>query len=256
MPASLQPTDSAGHGRALARATASVGRPLIVSISGDGGYNDAINGVMEAGGQAVCAVMAGGNANDHSRSIRRLPLIEAIARSEVRRIDLLRLVVGEGPAAWSRYAHSYIGFGLTPAMAIGIEQGTKATFTELISVVCTFSGLTPFEIRRADGSRATFDSLVLANIPNIAKYGRLSEAEEPNDGMFEVIVLPHASKWRIALMTLRAVTVGLGAQQSVNRYEFITVDPIPLQIDGEIMQAKAATPVLVESAHQVLPTLG
>jgi diacylglycerol kinase (ATP) len=256
LPVSLQPTGSAGHGRVLARAAASAGRPLIVSVSGDGGYNDVINGAMEAGGRAVCAVMAGGNANDHRRSTGRLPLIEAIVRGEVRQIDLLRLQVGEGPAARSRYAHSYIGFGLTPAMAAGIEQGTKGTVTELVSVVRAFRGLTPFEIGRADGSRATFDSLVLANIAHIAKYGRLSEAGEPDDGLFEVIMLPHAGKWRIVLMALRAVTVGLGPQQSVSRYGFMTLDPLPLQIDGEIVQVGAATPVLVESAHRKLATLG
>ncbi|YCH09151.1 diacylglycerol/lipid kinase family protein [Arthrobacter sp. alpha11c] len=256
MPVSLRPTGFAGHGRQMAREMASPGRPLIVSVSGDGGYNEVINGVMDAGGNAVCAVMAGGNANDHRRSTRQMPLIEAIVAGEVRRIDLLRLQVGEGADAWTRYAHSYIGFGLTPAMAIGIAAGTKGALSELVSVARTLSSLTPLEIARADGARAKVDSLVLANIPYMAKYGRVSETGEPNDGLFEVIMLPHASKWRMALMTLRAVTIGLGVQQSLNRYEFITLDPIPLQIDGEIMQINAHTSVLVEAQHQVLATLG
>jgi diacylglycerol kinase (ATP) len=255
-PVALQPTESAGHARALARAAAG-GRPLIVSVSGDGGYNEVVNGVMETeGSQAVCAVLAGGNANDHRRSTRRLPLIEAIVRGEVRRIDLLRLTVGEGPAAWSHYAHSYIGFGLTPLMAIGIEQGNKGRLKELVSVVRTFTKLAPFEIARADGARATFDSLVLANIADMAKYGRISEAGEPDDGMFEVVTLPHAGTWRVGLMALRAATVGLGAQPSVSRYGFITIDPIPFQIDGEVMQIDADTPVLVECAPRALETLG
>ncbi|WP_426007358.1 diacylglycerol/lipid kinase family protein [Paenarthrobacter sp. NyZ202] len=256
IPVSLEPTGFAGHARALAREMASTGRPLIVSISGDGGYNEVINGVMDAGGNAVCAVMAGGNANDHRRSTSTMTLIEAIIGAEVRRLDLLELQIGEGPGAWSRYAHSYIGFGLTPAMATGIEEGTKGRLSELISVTRTVSRLRPIEIARTDGARATFDSLVLANIAHMAKYGRISEAGEPNDGMFEVIMLPHASKWRIALMTLRAVTIGLGPQQSVSRYEFLTLDPIPLQIDGEIMQINAHTSVLVEARQQALATLG
>ncbi|WP_308167016.1 MULTISPECIES: diacylglycerol kinase family protein [Arthrobacter] len=256
LPVSLQPTGFAGHGRVLACEMASAGRPLIVSISGDGGYNEVINGVMDAGGNAVCAVMAGGNANDHRRSTGQMPLIEAIVGGEVRRLDLLRLQIGEGTDAWSRYAHSYIGFGLTPAMATSIEEGTKGMLSELISVARTFSSLTPIEIARADGARARFDSLVLANIAHMAKYGKISETGEPNDGMFEVIMLPHARKWRIALMTLRAVTIGLGPQQSRSRYEFLTLDPIALQIDGEIMQIDAHTSVLVEAERQVLATLG
>lgn len=256
MPLSLEETAFAGHGRVLARETASSGRPLIVSVSGDGGYNEVVNGVMDAGGSAVCAVMAGGNANDHRRSTRQMPLIEAIAAGEVRRIDLLRLFVGEGPEAWSRYAHSYIGFGLTPAMAIGMKEGSKGSFRELVSVIRSFSGLRPVEIGRMDGARSSFDSLVLANIPHMAKYGRVSQTAESNDGRFEVIMLPHARKWRIVLMALRAVTIGLGAQQSVSRYEFVTLDPTPLQIDGEIMQIDANTSVLIEARYQALLTLG
>ncbi|WP_309926590.1 diacylglycerol kinase family protein [Arthrobacter sp. 1088] len=256
MPVSLQPTGFAGHARTLAREAASAGNPLIVSISGDGGYNEVINGVMDAGGNAVCAVMAGGNANDHRRSTRRMPLIDAIVAGEIRRIDLLQLQVGEGTTAWTRYAHSYIGFGLTSAMAIGLAAGTKGVLSELVSVARTMSSLTPLEITRADGAHATFDSLVLANIPYMAKYGKVSETGEPNDGMFEVITLPHASRWRIVLMTLRAVTIGLGVQQTINRYEFITLDPIPLQIDGEVMNINAHTTVLVQAQHQALATLG
>jgi hypothetical protein len=74
--------------------------------------------------------------------------------------------------------------------------------------------------------------------------------------MFEVILLPHAAKWRIALMALRAVTIGLGARASVTSYSFTSTGAIPLQIDGEVMEVRADTRVLVESVHQVLATLG
>lgn len=257
VPVQVRHTDSAGHARELARAAAEDGRPLIVSVSGDGGFNEVVNGVMDVPGTgAVCAVMAGGNANDHRRSTRRQALIDAIAGGEVRRIDLLRLGVCTGPQEWSRYAHSYIGFGLTPLMAIGIEEGQKGVLKELVSVARTVAGLRPFEIARDDGARATLDSLVLANIPDIAKYGRLSESGDPTDGKFEVVMLPHASRWRMALMTLRAVTVGLGEQPSVSRYAFSTTESIPVQTDGEVMTVGAASDVLVESVPGALAVIG
>jgi hypothetical protein len=38
-------------------------------VSGDGGYNEVVDGVMQAGDTGtVCAVMAAGNANDHRRT--------------------------------------------------------------------------------------------------------------------------------------------------------------------------------------------
>ncbi|MDQ1623951.1 MAG: diacylglycerol kinase [Actinomycetota bacterium] len=257
VPVRLQPSEFPGHARELARAAAAVGRPLIVSVSGDGGYNEVVNGVMDVEQtEAVSAVLASGNANDHHRSTPRPPLIEAIVRGEVRRIDLLRLTQGEGGAAWTHYAHSYIGLGLTPAMAIGIEEGNKGALKELVSVTRTLRRLQPFEIIRDDGARAVFDSLILANVPAIAKYGKISETGDPDDGLFEVIMSPPASKWRMALMTLRAVTVGLGIQPRVSRYSFRTLESVPLQMDGEVMTLKARAPVVVVSAHRALATLG
>ena len=72
----LCPTERAGHARELAAQAAATGRPLIVSVSGDGGYNEVVDGVMQAGNQdAVCAVLAAGNANDHRRSTGEQPLV-------------------------------------------------------------------------------------------------------------------------------------------------------------------------------------
>src|SRR6478752_4821166 len=57
VPLELRPTEYAGHARELARKAAGTGRPLLVSVSGDGGYNEVVDGVMQAGNdQAVTAV--------------------------------------------------------------------------------------------------------------------------------------------------------------------------------------------------------
>ncbi len=254
----LQPTAHAGHAVELAREAAQGGQDvLVVSVSGDGGYNEVVNGVMQAGNpNAVCAVMAAGNANDHHRTIATRPLEEAIAGGSVRRIDLLRIRTGNSGDA-ADYAHSYIGFGLTPVMAIDLEKGSKGALKEMISVMRTFSKYKPFEIRQADGKRRKFDSLVLANIAEMAKYATLSEADDrAADGTFEVVLLPHRSKLRVLLTALRATTQGLGDQPSVSSYRFTTIKPIPYQIDGEVKSVAANTPVIIECAPAALATLG
>ena len=250
------PTDFAGHARDLARSVAAAGRPLIVSVSGDGGYNEVVNGVMDVpGSRAVCTVVAAGNANDHHRSMPARPLPAAVREGQVRQIDLLRITFGEEPAARVHYAHSYIGFGLTSLMAVGIESGGKGKILELLSVARTLSDLRPFELVRADGATARFDSLILANISRMAKYGTVSESGAPDDGRFEVVTLPHSGRWKMALMTFRAVTLGLGNQPSVSSYAFTTRDAVPCQIDGEVRHLPAATHVLVESAKGALAIL-
>jgi diacylglycerol kinase family enzyme len=257
LPVTMSPTQRAGHGRDLAReAAASGGRPLIVSVSGDGGYNEVVDGVMQAGNaESVCAVMAAGNANDHRRTIRERPLVEAVVAGDVRRIDLLRLTVGTGPDARSHYAHSYIGVGLTPVVAVDLEKGGKGSFREIVSVVRTFARFRPFSIELEDGSRRRIDSLVFANISQMAKYATLSETGRPDDGRFEVITLPHTAKWRILGVAIRAATTGLGPQPSATRYGFTTLKPTPLQLDGEVLAVEAGTAVCVEIAPRALATI-
>jgi diacylglycerol kinase family enzyme len=256
VPIELLSTDFAGHARKLARSVASAGAPLIVSVSGDGGYNEVVNGVMDVpGSRAVCTVLPAGNANDHHRSRPVRPFTEAIGESRVRRIDLLRITFRGAHREQVQYAHSYVGFGLTPLMAIGIEKGGKGKILELISVARTLSALRPFELVRDDGATAQFDSLILANISRMAKYGRVSESNHPDDGRFEVVTLPHAGRWKMALMTLRAVTLGLGHQPSVSSYAFTTRNAVPCQIDGEVVHVQAGTHVLVESARGALATI-
>ena len=255
----LQPTDHAGHAVELARNAASSSRDvLVVSVSGDGGYNEVVNGVMQAGNpNAVCAVMAAGNANDHRRVTGTRPLEHAIAGGTVRHIDLLRIRTGHGDGAPARYAHSYIGFGLTPVMAIDLEKGSKGALKEMLSVMRTFSKFKPFQIRQSDGGHRKFDSLVFANIAEMAKYATLSEADDKlADGKFEVITFPHRPKWRILLTALKATTQGLGHQPSVSSYRFTTLKPIPYQIDGEVKSVESKMPVIIDCAPAALATLG
>jgi len=204
----------------------------------------------------MCAVRAAGNANDHRRVTRRRPLADAIVAGDVRRMDLLRLTVGRGPAAETRYAHSYIGVGLTPVVAVDLEKGGKGSWREIVSVVRAFSRFRPFPVLDADGRVQTIDSLLFANISQMAKYATLSDAGRPDDGRFEVVTLPHTSKWRILAMAIRAATRGLGPQPTATQYDFVTLTPTPLQLDGELLTLDAGTSVHVAIAPAALATIG
>ena len=256
VPSELSPTHHAGHARELARAAARTGSPLIVSVSGDGGYNEVVNGVMDAGNdRAACAVRAAGNANDHRRVTRERPLADAIVAGEVRRIDLLRLTVGGGSRAEVRYAHSYIGVGLTPVVAVDLEKGGKGSWREIVSVVRAFSRFRPFPIRLENGRRRSIDSLVFANISEMAKYALLSDDGRPDDGRFEVITQRRTGKLRVLATALRAATQGLGRQPTATHYAFTTLAPMPLQLDGELMELDAHTSVAVDIAPRALATI-
>jgi diacylglycerol kinase (ATP) len=257
MPVRLRPTRWAGHARDLAREEAGTGSPLIISVSGDGGYNEVVDGAMQAGNpQTICAVMGAGNANDHQRATSTRPLADAVVAGEVCRIDLLRLTTGSGSHARTQYAHSYIGLGLSPVVAVELEKGGKGSFKEIVSVVRTFARFRPHRIELDDGTRRTFDSLLFANITEMAKYATLSENGRPDDGRFEVVTIPHTSKWRVLAVAVKAATRGLGPQPTVTNYSFVTLKPTPLQLDGELLTLDAGTPVRVDIAAKALATIG
>jgi diacylglycerol kinase family enzyme len=145
--------------------------------------------------------------------------------------------------------------GLTPVVAIDLEKGGKGSFREIVSVVRTFAGFRPFTIELEDGRRRSFDSLLFANIAEMAKYATLSEDGRPDDGRFEVITLPHTAKWRVLATALRAAIRGLGPQPTARHYSFTTIKPIPLQVDGELLTLDPGTPVRVDIAPAALRTV-
>jgi diacylglycerol kinase (ATP) len=253
LPVTLRPTERAGHGREIARDAARGGRPLVVSVSGDGGYNDVVNGLMDAGADsAYAAVLAAGNANDHRRVTRERPLADAILDGDVSKLDLLRMSVDDGREP--RYAHSYIGLGITPTVALELEKGGKGSIKEVISTIRTFSRFRPFQIETTSGTE-TFDSVIFANIREMAKFAVLSEEGRPDDGRFEVVVLRHTAKWRVLATAVRAAIRGLGPQPTAREYRFRTVDPMPVQVDGEVSEFERGVAVTVEIVPGALHTV-
>jgi diacylglycerol kinase (ATP) len=253
LPVQLRPTERAGHGREIARDAARAGRPLVVSVSGDGGYNDVVNGLMDAGADsAYAAVLAAGNANDHRRVTRERPLADGIVDGDVSKLDLLRMSVDDGREP--RYAHSYIGLGITPTVALELEKGGKGSIKEVISTIRTFSHFRPFQIETDSGTE-TFDSVIFANIREMAKFAVLSEEGRPDDGRFEVVVLRHTAKWRVLATAVRAAVRGLGPQPTAREYQFKTVDPMPVQVDGEVSEFERGVAVTVEIVPGALHTV-
>jgi diacylglycerol kinase (ATP) len=177
-----------------------------------------VDGTMAAGNTAVvCAVLPAGNANDHRRATREQPLVDAIVAGSITRIDLLRLTM-QGSEPTTRYAHSYIGLGLTPAVAVDLEKGGKGSLKEAFTAMRAFARFRPFQVQLEGGSVQRFDSIVFANISEMAKVATVSEDDgRPDDGRFEVITVRHTAKWRLLGVALKAAVRGLGPAPSVRR---------------------------------------
>lgn len=256
----LTPTKRAGHAIELAKKAAlKHKRPLIVSVSGDGGYNEVINGAMQAKEQSktanpVTAVVGAGNANDHRRVTRDKPLIELIKQGQPKPIDLIRISASAKGFGLSRYAHSYIGYGVTPQVGHELNKHGKSLLHEIKSILKTYRTYAPFTIER-DGKRFTLDNLVFANINEMAKFIKLDEKNTMHDDQFEVIELYHRSKLRMLGTLLRAALIGFKNPPSYSRYELRSFDKLPIQLDGEVEWLPADCKAVVTSEHAAIDSL-
>lgn len=257
----LYPTKRQGHAVEISSDIASkYARPLIISISGDGGYNEVINGVMEArklfpAQRPVLAVMAAGNANDHKRVVRGdTPLIRLIKSPKTAPIDIISLSAKSSDFHLLRYAHSYIGFGLTPSVGHEINQHSKSRWNEIRLTLRTVGKFKPISIIR-NNKTSRIDSIIFANINEMAKVVKLDNKKSIQDGRFEVVVVNHRGKLRLITSLLSALIHGFSKQPSYSSYSFHTLETQPAQLDGEIEELSPESDIVIRSHRHAIETL-
>jgi diacylglycerol kinase family enzyme len=254
----LHKTEYAGHAKNMAYEFSSNSRnPLIISCSGDGGYNEVINGAIEAqkeGASPICAVMASGNANDHSRTLQNKTLIESIKAEKVTNIDLLKMTIQNTKLEKSVYAHSYIGLGLTPVVATELNKTDLNAIKEMWIVIKTFYKYRPFKIKYKN-KILNLDSIIFANISDMAKFLTVSKNSKADDGLFEVVIFEHGNKSRLIKNLAKATIGGIKAPKKKKSYEFRVLKNMPAQLDGEVIKITKNSSVLVTSEHQLLRTI-
>lgn len=248
----LKETERAGHATDLAyEAATGSKRPLIISVSGDGGYHEVINGALKAVDKAkaspVCAVLPGGNANDHYSHVYDRPLLEAIQEAKPTKLDVLRVETEHEV----RYAHSYAGLGLTPLVAVELNKHDLSAIKEAWLAIRTFWKFRPFTIL-IDGQKRTFDSVILANIGIMAKHLTIDQDSDIKDGKFEVLYWTHTSKRRLIWQLLKAAAQKSSINRRTDRYSFTTIDPMPMQLDGEVLKLRKNQTVNVTCEQQKL----
>lgn len=256
----LEPTDHAGHATEIAcRISLAHERPLIISVSGDGGYNEVINGAMEAKNKSkkarpIVSVLGAGNANDHYRVMHDRPIVDLIVEQSIKPLDLISISATAPKTALSRYAHSYIGFGITPEVGDELNRHGKNFLSEMKLVIKTFMKFRPFEVIH-DGQTRLCDSLVFANINEMAKFVKLDEKNTVHDGKFEVIEFAHRGKPALLANMLRVAITGIKNPPSYSAYSFRISTELTVQSDGEIDQLPKDSIITVTSHPKAIDSL-
>ena len=251
-------TDHAGHAIEIAHDIVSkYDHPLLISVSGDGGYNELINGVIAAKKNTqrrpVVAILAAGNANDQKRATREdTPLLDLILHDEPRPLDLLRLQTD----MIYRYAHSYIGLGFTPEVGIELNRHELNRWREIQLVFRSLTRFSPFHITR-DNTTNTYASIIFANIRHMSKVLKLDTASNDlQDGKFELIAAPWHGKFRLVMHFLRLATFGAPETPQFHTYSFTTIDSkTPVQLDGEIESIPKDTKVTITAESNTVLSL-
>lgn len=255
IPVRLIPTKSAGHAEQLAyNAAKTSSRPLIISSSGDGGYNEVINGTMKAqseGAQVTTGLLPSGNANDHYNSLSSGQIERLIADGTQRQVDLLQVTTRLGSKVWQRYAHSYVGVGLTAKVGIELNRIDLNPVNEWVVAIRTIYNAPPSKIS-VNETVHEYDSLILSNINRFAKVFSLPAASRIDDGKFEVIALEHKTKAVLLQRIIRAFTTQVEDITHASHYSFTVENKQPIQLDGEIFTLQTGTSVEVVSVPKVL----
>lgn len=247
-------TEQAGHAEKLAKQAANkYSRPLIISSSGDGGYNEVINGVLSSNNtQAVCAVLPSGNANDHARALQTAPLKKLVTTKEPTKIDLFEVKVETAGKTTTRYAHSYVGMGLTPEVAKELNNNKLTPSKEMWITLKTFWNYNPEPI--AKQGHATIQSFMCGNIPHFAKRLTIHKGAKPNDGSFELWLITKASKAELLRELAKAAFKRLETPKPRKTFTFTVIKDSPIQFDGEVLELKAGAKVAIRIKHRALET--
>src|SRR6478672_13590354 len=95
-------TKYAGHAEEIAAEYADEKNTIIISSSGDGGYNEVINGSLSGKAECAVAVLPSGNANDHHRAVGSDNLAESIIKGQTIKIEAIKLSATVDGKKWQR----------------------------------------------------------------------------------------------------------------------------------------------------------
>lgn len=254
----ITPTKYAGHAEKLAYDIAmSESKPLVVSASGDGGYHEVINGLMKAkqeGAKPVAGLLPAGNANDHFHNLYDGNTVKMIHSGKTKNIDLLKVISNVDGQIVQRYAHSYMGIGLTPKAGRELNKNKLNKINEIMIVLKVLLNLKPVRVL-VRGEKRSYDSLIFSNIDKMSKVLALSKKAKVDDGKFEVTAFHGSNKLDLIKVLLKASTIGLKGAHQTSKFIFHTTTPTLIQLDGEIMKIDGNSKTTICLEHAVLPCI-
>lgn len=247
-------TKYAGHAEKIAARYAANMDTIIVSSSGDGGYNEVINGVIANDGTCTVAVLPSGNANDHHRAVAPNDMIASIVKGKTRRIEAIMARSTIDGKPWIRYAHSYVGFGITPQIGKVLTDVRPNVITEKWHVIKHAFSFKHVKIE-ADGSVHKYHSIIASTIDRMSKVIKLDQTATFDDGLMEIYESMYLSPFRTFKELLSAGVRGVPRSTRTHEFTLTTTKPLLVQLDGEVFTLDARSLVTLTCKKDTIKTL-
>jgi diacylglycerol kinase (ATP) len=255
-------TEAPNHATALAREGLQQRYEMVVAVGGDGTVNEVINGLISPGSDkasAVLGVIITGRGSDLARTIG-VPFDygEACARLTGERtmtVDLGLVQFHHEEEVHQRYFVNVGGGGFDGEVAHRANRapnfmgGTIPYLTSLVTSLFTYRNKA-IELILDDQEpiRKVVNSVVVANCQFFGGGMRVAPDADPNDGLFDVIVIGDIDKVEF-LMTVPKVYDGTHITHPqvdtyrARRVEVRSEQPLLLQVEGEVC---GHTPLIFE----------
>jgi YegS/Rv2252/BmrU family lipid kinase len=247
-------TEGPGHATEIARAAAAAGTELVVSVGGDGTLNEVANGIADGDGPAGqrprLGVIERGTGCDFVRTYeipkRPAKALDVIVAGRERTIDVGRAsFTGADGSTISRLFCNVGSCGLTGDVARRANASAKrlgGTPAFLWATARAFASWHNVEFSiRLDGDerRVVANNVICANGRWFGGGMKIAPDAEPDDGLFDVLVIGDVGKLDLALNLHRLYGGTLARHPKVDalRAAAVEVTPaqaLPIEVDGEV----------------------
>ncbi len=260
-------SDRPGHLIELAERAVRDGVELVVAVGGDGTLNEAVNGVVKAGGTTELAVIPLGTGMDFVRTYGIPTRFDAAVRNVLegtpKTIDVGRVSYREWDGrAGERYVANVGSVGMSAAVArrangMSKALGGKATFFYALTRVFLEWENTVVSVQLDDERReARMHDVVVANGQWHGGAMWLAPEAKPDDGLFDVVLIGDVTK-RDFVTTAPKIYKGTYLSHpkvELLRSRTVAVDAaehLPIELDGEQVGTTPARFEIVPAALRV-----
>lgn len=254
----VERTNGKGHAIELAKRAHERGFRAICAVGGDGTLSEVVNGLAHAtpAGEPIGPLIAlsRGSGNDFA-SIVGCPddpaeLRRVIEAPQVRRLDLLRLVLRDPDGERTRYAHNSLGIGFEGRVNRESSHIRRLRGLALYGLAALRALRDPgsprleVEWEREDGAREStsgpFLMVTAGNGPRSGGGFFLTPDARHDSGTLELGLVTPLSRWRI-LALLPKSTKGTHVSHPAVRivrcvgFALSSAEPLPMHADGEFL---------------------